>query len=233
MILLFSLYDYVRNGLPRIELGALIFYGGLLVSISGGIEKITGKKYIFTWIWNGAKRFILYPYKFNKAHEKLLSDVASIKKEVSLNGQGSMKDAVVRIEEKQKGMLKTIDEVKFDIQSSMDLLDVPNWKADAEGRAVFLSASLCKMIGAIPSEMMGDGWVGKICRKDRQRIIDAWQESVDSGSNYDEVAGYIHGDGKRIITIRAVGIHHKDASGKVIGSAGKYVLISESFLNKT
>lgn len=129
---------------------------------------------------------------------------ATVKKELNFNGQGSLKDAVLRLEKGQisleKGQVRIntrLDVITETQHTCMNLQRIAYWKADEDGEFVYASPSLCEIMGRNESELLGNNWVAWIIEDDKKRIFEAWKFSVENESPFDEIFTVKRKDGKR------------------------------------
>lgn len=54
------------------------------------------------------------------------------------------------------------------------------YRADASGRAVYLSDRSCKMIGISQEAALGDGWVATIHPDDQARVFESWKQAIEA-----------------------------------------------------
>ena len=102
-----------------------------------------------------------------------------------------------------------------------EIANIASWESDANGSVTYVAPSLCEIYGVSAEYIMEYSWVGLIIPRDRQRCIEAWQDSIKYGSPYEIDLTIQKGDGM-FIDIHATAIHTKK-DGKVISSLGRVI----------
>ena len=192
------------------------------------IIETTGKG--FSWLW---KTLIIPQLNKGKRERREILDkiiaidnkVGVIHKEVSYNGQSSLKDAVLRIENR----MDLIDTRLYGIQQeqhvSMNLQGIAFWISNPDGDCVEASINLCKLLGRNETEIMGNAWMAWIIPEDKERVFDAWDFSVKHKSAFDEEYTFKKGDGKKQ---KVWGLaFHKKVGNIHAGTMGKLEAIGE------
>jgi PAS domain-containing protein len=136
-----------------------------LLLVSNVMEKLFNKKFIGSWVWNKIYKFFTYPMRISKAilvlaegQEHLRGDIAVIKKEVTLNGGGSLKDSNVRQEKALTQVLesqKLIEEVQT---ANIGVQSIPTFKVNLRREWTFVNPALLKMLKASSEEVLGHGY---------------------------------------------------------------------------
>jgi len=123
---------------------------------------------------------------FNKEEEyrKKLDD---IHKEMKMDGNGSLKTAVVNLQNGQHQILYRLDGIEENIRTSMNLQGISYWVSDENGEFIYVSPNLCKLMERSESELLGNNWTTWVCAEDKARILDAWNFSVENKSAFDEI----------------------------------------------
>lgn len=147
----------------------------------------------------GVWKKLLAPYfrrlkKEKEKREEHYNKLAYVYNEMQVDGNGSMKTAVVnlrdsfgRVEIRLDGIelrLGNIDETQ---KISLNLQNVAYWISNDDGGWEYISPALCKIMGRSESELTGNNWLTWIDSADRKRVADAWKFSTENKAAFDEV----------------------------------------------
>ena len=178
-----------------------------------------------SWLWNN----MIKP-RMNKAkleRKEMLDKINSIHAEVKFNGGGSIKDAVLRIENRVNVIDTKLNGIQENQYVSMNLQGIAFWVSNDKGKCEYASTNLCKLLGRSETEIMGDGWAAYIIPEDRDRVYKEWVFSVEHKSVFDEHYTFKRGDGKKQ---KVWGLaFHKKISDTHLGTMGKLEAIGEPF----
>lgn len=115
-------------------------------------------------------------------------------KEMTMDKNGSMKTAVVKIQDDVADMRKSfghvmerLDEIDENQKLTMNLQGVRFWVSNPGGEWVYVSPELCKLFGRPESELLGNHWYASIVHEDRRRVIDAIEFSSLHQTGFDEI----------------------------------------------
>ncbi|HET9863124.1 MAG TPA: ATP-binding protein [Steroidobacteraceae bacterium] len=98
-------------------------------------------------------------------------------------------------------------------------IDYGVWVADAEGRAIYISDSLLKLIGFTMEQAAGDGWCAALHPDDVADTVAAWKECARTGNSWYRENRMKGVDGK-YHAILAQGVPIRDAGGRIQRWAG-------------
>lgn len=132
--------------------------------------------------------------------------------ELTPNGGTSLKDAVVRIEERQHGM-----DAFF--RAQLNLHNVAIVRTDAEGKLTAINRQYQRMTGYSLIEVEGDGWINAIHPEDRQKVKDQWDEAIASGREMTEDMRFLTALGETIMAHASV-FREIDVDGNIRGYLG-------------
>ena len=182
-----------------------------------------------SWLWTN----MIKP-RMNKAkleRKEILDKVNDMHKvmikELSYNGQSSIKDAVLRIENRIDVIDTKISGIQENQYLSMNLQGIAFWVSNEQGKCTYASTNLCKMLGRTESEIMGDGWAAYIIPEDRNRVFKEWVFSVEHRSAFDSHYTFKRSDGKKQ---KVWGLaFHKKITETHVSTMGKIEAIGEPF----
>lgn len=159
---------------------------------------------------------------------KMLSDISEIKGQVFPNGGGSIVDMQNRIMAQIKAILQTVGTLSAGQRNILDIMEIPSWESDHEGRVTFVNNALCELIGATPADLMGNSWVGRVAYFNRDQVVREWRQSVENASDFNLPHSLKMADGKYQKVQPSV-IHNKNEEGKVLNSLGRLVKVGEPY----
>ena len=99
--------------------------------------------------------------------------------ELQSNNGTSLKDAIVRIEERQQ----TMDAF---FRAQLNLHNVAIVRTDAFGKLTAVNRQYQRMTGYSLAEVQGDGWINTIHPKDQERVKRNWAAAVGGKREYVE-----------------------------------------------
>lgn len=107
-----------------------------------------------------------------------------------------------------------------------EAIDYGVWATDANGRAIHISESFCRLVGKTFEEIREFGWIESLVPEQRQEVLDLWMHSVKTGEQFEHEHHIITQNGeKRIILARGNPI--RNAEGEIISWAGINMDITE------
>lgn len=210
-----------------------------LVAIVGGgftLYKLLFKKWIDA---RTARRKALLKAEqealWHKLQETLMQElekqnvfIKEIRGQVFPNGGGSIIDMQKRTFEQIGILVATVGNLTAGQRNILDIMDVPSWESDENGRFTFVNTALCELVGATPTELLGLSWTGRIAFYDRDKVVKEWKESVENASDFNvpfHVKRFDHLYQKVLPSV----IHNKNAAGKVLNSLGRLAKSGEPF----
>jgi len=140
--------------------------------------------------------------------------------ELTPNGGMSLKDAVMRIEERQHGM-----DAFF--RAQLNLHNVAIVRTDAEGKLTAINRQYQRMTGYSLVEVEGDGWINAIHPDDRAKVKKQWEEAIAGGREYIEDIKFLTASGETILTHASV-FREIDAQDNIRGYLGTITPILET-----
>jgi len=117
---------------------------------------------------------------------------------------------------RESGIL-SITELNETIKVILTLQGVAFWFSDKEGKCVYASAGLCKLLGRTESDIEEDNWSVWITDQYKDKVWDAWESFMEHDKTFNMQYAYINGvDGS---TINVLGRAFKiKSSGIIIGA---------------
>lgn len=101
----------------------------------------------------------------------------------------------------------------------MTSLDVCYWFCDEDGKATEISTPLSKLLMRSEAELRGLNWIKYVNEDDKDRVIDAWNFSLENGSTFDEIYRFNLPTGE-YLTVRGVVYQITDKHNVVNGYFG-------------
>lgn len=180
------------------------------------------------WAWSKIINPMIKKSAAKKAeYWKKLDDIHA---EMQMDGNGSIKTAIVNIDGRLMRIEDKVDGIEENQKLAMNLQGVCFWVSDNEGEFTYASPALCKMLGRSESEILGTNWVNSIMVEDRDKILKAWNFSIENQTGFDEIYTIKRPDGM-YVKVWAVAL--PKAGKKVFGGTmGKLTAIEEPHKNK-
>ena len=92
---------------------------------------------------------------------------------------------------------------------------LPIWSGPPDGSLDFCNAQWRAYMGLTQEELQGEGWQSMLHRDDRQRVLNAWRESVANGTLYEQEERHRRFDGQyRWFLTRGVSL--RDSAGGIV-----------------
>lgn len=143
---------------------------------------------------------------------EMVANLTIIATQMKPNGGSSVYDKLTRIDR----LLVYSTEAR---RQQFNATGIAFWEADEQGHTVFVSDRAAQIMGLLPEQALGNGWVTTLASEDRPRVCAEWQASIEQKRNYISVHTYVHADGERVqVQARAHPIC--DSTGKTIGIVG-------------
>lgn len=136
---------------------------------------------------------------------------ATIERELKPNHGTSLKDSINEI----RRSVAILDGRLHILAEQNGLI---SWESDAEGRCVWVSSAMLKMLGRLPDEILGANWRSIIHYDDRERVYREWDSAVRDGRTFILRYRWVRSDGTEI-PIAAEAHILKDRTGELVGFA--------------
>jgi len=159
-------------------------------------------------VWAAVAR----PFQAGARAEALAREVLA---ELRPNGGMSLRDAVMRVEDRQ---------IRFQARMGFLLRDateaVATFETNAEGLCTWVSPAYAKLCGRPAADLMGWGWVIAIHDDDIETVRQEWRLAVEERRPFERHMRIVHPAGHSVPVIsRAVPL---TASGKLVGWSGAW-----------
>lgn len=179
----------------------------LVAKIVGAVAGVVGIAY-------GFYSKFLKPKVFTKVNAVIskIDKIDIIYKEVTPNGGSSLADKISNIEKNVAGTSVTNDI----LASRMGIL---KWRSDAFGATTSVNDVMCTTTNRPESDFLGYNWANTILESDRERVVEAWEDSIRLKKDFVLDYRLTKSDGT-IIEISALAKPVKNAAGLVIGYIG-------------
>ena len=112
----------------------------------------------------------------------------NIQSELTNNGGQSLKDIVLRIEEKQVA-------IDAFLRAQLNIHNVAIVRTDASGKLFACNRAYQHITGASLAEVQGDGWINVIHPEDRARVKKLWELAVEEQREFHEIIRFKNADG--------------------------------------
>ena len=116
------------------------------------------------------------------------------------------------------GTTTDIEDRKRAEEQSRALIDaIPQqiWSGPPDGSLDFCNARWRSYMGFTQEELQGEGWQGMLHPDDRERVLNAWRESVMNGTPYEQEERHRGADGQYRWFL-ARGVPLRDAEGRIV-----------------
>ncbi|WP_086684657.1 PAS domain S-box protein [Nostoc sp. T09] len=100
------------------------------------------------------------------------------------------------------------------------------FRTDASGYCNFMNKQACEIIGAIPEELLGEGWIKFLHLEDRQRVIRQWHQTIQQKLPFKSEHRFRNYKGKTTWVL-AQAVAEMGTGGEVTGFIGTITDISE------
>jgi PAS domain-containing protein len=109
--------------------------------------------------------------------DRISSQLADIKKELTPNGGGSLKDQVSRIEQ---GQILT----ELHAKALLDQSSAPTFRCDARGHWIWANRALLKLSDMQAEQIYGNGWINLVIASEREDVHCEWISAVEQGRDF-------------------------------------------------
>jgi PAS domain S-box-containing protein len=209
---------YFNPGTNRIVLQEWKPLLDLIVSIGGASAVVFG-----FWYWSKPKfeklsRFLDVLQSFDTVQD----DIKLIKEELSNNGGGSLKDAMVRTERKIEEVAKDLYLVRGVQRAMMNRTKIGFFETDQSGRLVWVSKYYLELTGKQLGDVLVNGWGSCIAPEDRQEVLNEWNDCVKNDRDFDMEYHIINGVGK-VVPIKGHAKRVKTSDGQTMAFSGSII----------
>ena len=175
----------------------------------------------------------LWDWMFNSAHKKIYAklnevtaSLTAITEEITpRNGEGSVRSALNRIEDKVEGLGATQG-------ASLNIHDVAVFKTNAKGAMLSSNREHQMMTGFSIEQLKGSGWINVIAPDQRTWVETRWKQCVAEQREFSEDITYVRPDGKTRYRVHVAVFKEIDSHGRVRGYLGVVTKSCEKELEK-
>jgi PAS domain S-box-containing protein len=97
----------------------------------------------------------------------------------------------------------------------IDTIPQQIWSGPPDGSLDFCNAQWLSYMGLTQEEAQGEGWQSMLHPQDRERVLNAWRESVATGTPYEQEERHRRADGQHRWFL-ARGVALKDSEGRIV-----------------
>lgn len=108
---------------------------------------------------------------------------------------GELVGVIVDLSQKRAAP-QALGEAKLWLRQIIDTIPVQIWSGPADGTLDFCNARWRNELGITQEELQGDGWQRMLHPADRDRVLQAWHESVTNGTPYEQQERHFLADGQ-------------------------------------
>jgi PAS domain S-box-containing protein len=121
----------------------------------------------------------------------LTEQVGLVVQELQPNGGASVRDSLNRIELRQ-----VLQEQRQ--KAILSDMSVGVFETDHDGNYIWVNRKYLRMTGRAPDEVKGSGWINTIAKRDRERVVMAWNKAIAAGREFEEEFTMITPDDDRV-----------------------------------
>lgn len=125
--------------------------------------------------------------------------VASISKEVSPNGGGSLADAVRRTEAAMQDQGEVLGEVRGVLRTQSDLSDDGQFQCTPAGSNTFVNLTYARLLGVGKADLIGNQWKNYIAPEDAPRFLAANALALAEHRPFNDRCHMVRSDGDRVL----------------------------------
>ena len=196
---------------------------GVVQEVTGIIGVVGGAGGICWGVWTKVINPILRKEKRLKQdlHDKIdviASKTDMIAKEMKMDGNGSLKTAIVKLEKTTERIEFRLDGIEEGQKVAMNLQGICYWISNDKGECIYASPTLCRLVQRTEHEILKNGWMTYIAEDDRASVYAAWEFSIKTQTAFDKIYHIKRTDGK-LIKVWAVAFHkvRKNNCGDTLG----------------
>lgn len=188
-----------------------------LIVAAGGASAIM----FALWVWSRPRFSNLLT--FWSTFKKMQEDLTFVKGELSNNGGGSVKDAVMRSERKIEEISRDLNLVKGIQRAMMNRTKIGFFETDEKGRFVWVSRHYLEMTGKQLGDVLVNGWGASIALDQRHKVISEWDDCVKHDRDFEMEYDIVASDGSHKTTVKGYAKRVRNMDGITIGFAGSIV----------
>jgi len=150
--------------------------------------------------------------------------LADIHSELRFNGGGSIKDAIFDLKKTTQNINFRLDGIEENQKLSMNLQGIAYWVSDNDGKCIYVSPALCKLLGRSESDIVGNNWMAILHPDDKKRIVEAWEFSIENKTPFDEIYS-LKTSRNEWVKVWGVAFHKTAATNIFGGTLGKLTAV--------
>ena len=100
------------------------------------------------------------------------------------------------------------------------------YRTDARGHCLYVNQRWCEFTGLSAEQASGDGWIHALHPEDRERVLQQWQQAIDTGTPFRSEYRFRRADGHETWVL-GVADPEYDERGRIGGFVGSVVDITE------
>lgn len=187
---------YIKNGLPKVTLGEIVFVLTAFTVLSKWIESFFGKKFIGTWIWEGIKKVVLTPKKILDGQAIIMKEITAVKAEVTYNG-GSIKlrDAVAAVKATCDNTSTTVQDINMTLKASDEIDNMMKFRYDSVGYLISANRAFLDYFGFKETDVRGFNYESTIEKRDLQDVQVTLQRAITTKADFNCTYGIIDSEG--------------------------------------
>ena len=153
--------------------------------------------------------------------------INQIKFKLFPNGGTSIDDKLEVSLKDNRDIKTSLVELRSGQRNTWEIMDVAVWISNDLGQTVYVNKPYCGLVGCTYEDAIGLSWLGLISEVDRKRVREAWKDSIDTISDFDEFYSFERPDGL-YQKVNGIAIHNRDKeTGKLISSMGRLIKTAE------
>lgn len=99
---------------------------------------------------------------------------------------------------------------------------------DQHGAYTYVSDAYCRMVGALPTELLGSGWINAIYKEDREHVLKEWREAVQDRRDYKIFKfRYFNQSSRQLVWASTYATVLQNARGEMVGYIGVSWMLTE------
>lgn len=202
-----SFFVYLQSTFPTSDLAYITAAAAALTVLLGFFRRVRElmDSFIFSPVRNFWSTFNSMTHRVSRLEQKveLASQITErlekleeiyeeIRNEITPNSGKSMKDVIVRLDEKMShicdnsnyltGQFKKMEALQKSILNSSE---VPTFETNERGACIFANKAYLDFVGRTFEEIKNFGWINIIYPDDRAKVKAEWDSAVNDGRNFE------------------------------------------------
>ena len=205
-------------------IAALIMLG----TIAGAIKNVKGEfiQPAIEWIWKPIKIRREQLVELIETTKKLSEQADRIEAEVKTNGGSSLKDFVIKINDKVTLVEKHADYANAKFRHHDQMSDKPNFEMDEHANLTLANPAMCNLLDVDEKDLLERKWLARVPFDERQRVSREWTEAAADCLPVDMIYPVIVGN--QTVSVRVQATPRTNRDGKLCGFFGTMNLIEQN-----